>query len=103
MTTLDSFGIPPLDTTPRSVMAQTPRRLSKVPFGSSEFIKYSAAGVPLLIAGCTDAAIAPPMLNLSKCTKSTDLDKETSCDLEIAYICAPLNPGPIIGNSFVLI
>src|SRR6266568_9207304 len=56
MTILDRVGIPPVETTWRLVMAQTPMRVSPVPFGSNEFKKNSAGGEPLPMVGCTLAA-----------------------------------------------
>src|ERR1019366_3754506 len=54
ITVLDSLGSLPCWSAVRSVIAQTPRRWSVVPVGSSELRKYSAFGAPVLIAGCTD-------------------------------------------------
>ena len=64
---------------PRLVIAQTPSRLSVVPVGSSEFRKNSALGLPVLIAGCTDAALAPPMLRCAKCAKWAGPPATRSC------------------------
>src|SRR6267143_5975729 len=64
---LTENGASPLHAEPR----QTPIRLSVVPVGSSEFKKYSAGASPLLMAGCTEAAIDPPIVRLPKCAKCT--------------------------------
>jgi hypothetical protein len=50
-TRLDSFGFPPVLTALVFVNAQTATRWSNVPFGSSEPMKYSAEGLPVLSAG----------------------------------------------------
>src|ERR1700731_1989967 len=49
-----------------------------------------------------DAATAPPILRLVKCTKCAGLVPATRSALDTAYTCAPLNWGPRMENSLVV-
>src|SRR3982074_2657565 len=101
MIVAEGIGVSPVATSSRSVIAQTPIRLSKVPLGSNELRKYSAFGVPVLSAGLIEKTSWPPRARLEKCAKCTGLPP-TRSDLENAKSWPPLNCGPRIENSSVL-